>query len=67
MINRTHKLPLKRQCELLGLPRSSVYYQPQGSSEDDLRMTRRVDELHLKYPFAGSRTIRDCSAVMVFM
>lgn len=56
MIERDHpKLPVTRQCELLGLPRSSFYYQPEPPSEDDQRMMRRIDELYLAYPFYGSR------------
>jgi len=59
MINRSDKLPVVRQCELLGLSRSSVYYTPQPVSESDLALMRRIDELHLKHPFAGARMLRD--------
>lgn len=59
MIDRTHSLPVTRQCQLLDLNRSSVYYQPTGVSEEDLRLMRRIDEMHLKRPFYGSRRIRD--------
>ena len=59
MIDRTHSLPVTRQCQLLGLNRSSVYYQPAGVSDADLRLMRRIDEMHLKRPFYGSRRIRD--------
>jgi putative transposase len=53
-------LPVTRQCELLALPRSSVYYAPQaGIAQEDLTLARRLDELHLKYPFMGSRRLRD--------
>ena len=53
-------LPVARQCELLALPRSSVYYQCQPPvSEEDLVLMRLLDELHLKYPFMGSRRLRD--------
>jgi putative transposase len=48
-----------RQCELLNLSRSSVYYVPQPVSEDDLALMRRIDELHLNHPFAGARMLRD--------
>ena len=57
MIDRNHKLPVKRQCELLELARSTAYYQPQGVCQGDWDILRRIDELHLLYPFAGSRTI----------
>jgi putative transposase len=46
-----------RQCELLDLSRSSVYYQPQPISPADLALMRRIDELHLAHPFFGSRRL----------
>ena len=48
-------LSVQRQCELLGLPRSTYYYQPRPESAENLRLLRRLDELYLKYPFFGSR------------
>ena len=48
-----------RPTELVGISRGTVYYQPQPVSEDDLALMRRIDELHLQYPFAGSRMLRD--------
>ena len=48
-----------RQAQLLELSRSSVYYLPQPTSEADLALMRRIDELHLEHPFAGSRMLRD--------
>lgn len=59
MIDRTHKLPLARQCKLLEVARSTAYYTPKPISPDDLALMRRMDELHLEYPFAGSRMLRD--------
>src|SRR5919205_3017695 len=59
MIDRSHALPLIRQAEELGISRSSLYYDPQPVSEADLALMRRMDELHLEYPFAGSRMLRD--------
>lgn len=59
MIDKTHKLPVVRQAQLLDLSRSSVYYEPKPVSEDDLRSMRRMDELHLEHPFAGARMLRD--------
>jgi putative transposase len=59
MIDRSHALPLTRQAEALGISRGSLYYQPQPVSEADLAVMRRMDELHLDYPFAGSRMLRD--------
>jgi putative transposase len=59
MIDRTHALPLTRQAEVLKLSRSSVYYQPRPVPPGDLAVMRRIDELHLDHPFAGSRMLRD--------
>ena len=59
MIDREDALPVTRQCELLSLNRSTVYYRPKGMSGDDLKLMRRIDEMHLKRPFYGSRRIRD--------
>jgi putative transposase len=59
MIDRTHDLPVTRQAQVLKLSRSSVYYQPCPVSAADLLIMRRIDELHLDYPFAGSRMLRD--------
>lgn len=59
MIDRTHALPVTRQCQLLNLSRSAVYYQPRGIPDADLQLMRRIDEMHLKRPFYGSRRIRD--------
>jgi putative transposase len=59
MIDRTHALPLRRQAEVLRLSRSTLYYRPQPVSPSDLSIMRRIDELHLDYPFAGSRMLRD--------
>ena len=59
MIDRTHDLPLARQAALLRLSRSSLYYEPQAVPEAELAIMRRIDALHLDYPFAGSRMLRD--------
>ena len=59
MINRRSTLPVTRQCELLSLNRSAAYYRPKDVSEGDLAIMRRIDEMHLKRPFYGSRRIRD--------
>jgi putative transposase len=58
MIDPEHDLPIKQQAEVLGISRSTVYYEPRPISEEDLRLMRRLDELHLNYPFAGSRMLR---------
>src|SRR5690349_6724739 len=59
MIDRSHNLRLGRQAKVLGLSRSSLYYEPRPVSSADLAIMRRIDELHLDYPFAGSRMLRD--------
>jgi len=59
MIDRDHGLPLTRQAKILNLSRSGLYYQPHPVSSVDLAIMRRMDELHLDYPFAGSRMLRD--------
>ena len=59
MIDRGHALPIARQASLLGISRGSVYYLPRPVSAADLAVMRRMDELHLEFPFAGSRMLRD--------
>lgn len=59
MIDRGHKLPIACQAKALGVSRSSVYYLPRPASHVDLRLMRRIDELHLEHPFAGGRMMRD--------
>lgn len=59
MIDATHDLSINRQAELLAISHSNVYYLPRPTSEADLVLMRRIDELHLEHPFAGSRMLRD--------
>ena len=59
MIDAAHDLPVTRQAKILNLSRSSVYYRPRPVSREDLALMRRIDELHLERPFAGSRMLRD--------
>ncbi len=59
MIKREHDLSLSQQCRLLNLSRSSIYYKAVGSNTRDLELMRLIDEIHLKWPFYGSRRIRD--------
>ena len=59
MIDPTHKLPISRQTKLLGLARSTAYYQPKPVAESDLALMAAMDRLHLDYPFMGSRALRD--------
>jgi putative transposase len=59
MIDRGHELPLTRQAALLKLSRGSLYYTARPVTPADLAVMRRIDELHLDDPFAGSRMLRD--------
>ena len=59
MIDRDHELSVSRQAKALGISRGSVYYLPRPTSEADLALMRRIDELHLEHPFAGSQMLRD--------
>jgi putative transposase len=58
MIDREHDLPIKRQAEVLRISRGSVYYLPRPVPDADLAIMRQLDELHLEFPFAGSRMLR---------
>ncbi len=55
MIDPMHDLPISKQAKALGISRGSVYYVPKPVPAVDLAIMRRIDELHLNYPFAGSR------------
>ena len=59
MIDRSHALPLVARARQLGISRGSIYYLPRPVSATDLAVMRRIGELHLLYPFAGGRTLRD--------
>jgi putative transposase len=58
MIDREHDLPITRQARALNVSRSSVYYLPRAVPEADLAIMRRLDRLHLEFPFAGSRMLK---------
>jgi putative transposase len=58
MIDPEHDLPIKQQAKVLEISRSTVYYEPRPISDEDLWLMRLIDELHLSYPFAGSRMLR---------
>jgi putative transposase len=60
MIDRAHsQLSIVRQCELLGIRRAGLYYQPARESEENLALMRLIDEQYLKTPFYGSRQLRN--------
>ena len=58
MIDRSHALPLAAQARQLGISRGAIYYEQSQASEADLTLMRRIDELHLDFPFAGSRMMQ---------
>ena len=58
MIDRGHDLPISKQAEVLRISRGSVYYLPRPVPEAGLAIMRRLDRLHLEFPFAGSRMLR---------
>ena len=62
MIDRAHDLPIGKQAAALNISRGSVYYLPRPVSAADLALMRRIDELHLEFPFAVSRMLRDLLA-----
>jgi putative transposase len=66
MIDRSHALPVTRQAAELGISRGSLYYRSQPVLAADLALMRRMDELHLEFPFAGSRMLRDLLAAEGF-
>ena len=57
MIDSNAELSVRRQCELLNVSRSGLYYEPVPTSPDELALMRRIDELHLERPFYGSRKV----------
>ena len=61
MVDREHPfLSLVRQCALLGVSRSSVYYRPRAASEQDLSLMGEIDRQYLETPFYGSRRMKAC-------
>jgi putative transposase len=57
MVEPESKLSVRRQCELLGINRSGLYYEPVAPDAEELALMRRIDELHLEMPFFGSRKL----------
>lgn len=51
------ELPIKVQADLLGISRSSLYYQPVGPSTQEVALKHRIDEIYTRWPFYGSRKI----------
>jgi putative transposase len=59
MIDKTSQITITRQAELLNINRTTLYYVPKPMNDNDLQILRVMDELHLQYPFMGSRMLRD--------
>jgi putative transposase len=59
IVREQPELSVRRQCELVRVSRSGLYYEPEPTSPEQLALMRRVDELHLKYPFYGSRKLAE--------
>jgi putative transposase len=59
MIDKGHSLPVTGQARLLGLSRSSIYYEPAGTSNSDLALMAAIDVVHMELPFYGARRLRD--------
>ena len=59
MICKEHSLPLTKQCLLLNLSRSGVYYVPVPASEKDRELMRLIGEIHINFPHMGTRSIRN--------
>lgn len=62
MIASDQLLPIVRQCQLLDVARSTVYYRSQAVNDDDDELMKRIDSVHLEWPFLGSRRIADALA-----
>jgi len=58
-LDRQHKLAISRQCSVLGISRSSAYRKTAGVNDVDVDMMRKIDELHLRHSFKGTRRLRD--------
>jgi putative transposase len=57
MVKVQPDLSIRRQCDLLRVCRSGFYYEPEGQDPEELALMKRIDELHLKWPFYGSRKV----------
>jgi putative transposase len=57
MVDQTSEVSIRRQCEMLNVSRSGLYYEPEPTSSEELSLMRRIDEIHLQRPFYGSRKI----------
>lgn len=53
------QISVKRQCQLLGINRSTLYYRPRGDRADDMGLMQRIDKIYTEMPFYGSRKIAE--------
>ncbi len=58
-VDRQHELPVIRQCLVLNISRSSAYRPQAVANDEDVALMRKLDELHLRHPFKGTRRLRD--------
>ena len=65
MIDTNHKLSVTRQVKVLGMSRSTAYYRPKGPSAADIAWMAPLDRLHVDYPFADARMLRDLLRNMI--
>lgn len=59
MIDRDHPLSISKQAKLVNISRGSIYYQAKPVDAEALRLMRKIDELHLEFPFMGARMLKD--------
>lgn len=59
MVSKEEVLSITRQCELLGLARSTYYYMPEPVSDEELALMKLIDQCYLELPFYGTRRIKD--------
>ena len=64
MIDREHDLPVTKQAKILRISCGSVYYRARPVSETDLEVMRRLDRLHLEFPFAARGCCKACCLPM---
>jgi putative transposase len=59
-VDRDHaEISIRRQCELLGVGRAGLYYEPLGESAENLKVMRLLDEQYTRTPFYGSRKMTE--------
>ena len=58
LVDSAEPLSVRSQCELLGVARSTLYYESRAESAENLDLMRRLDELHMKHPTYGSRRLQ---------